>query len=81
VTATRRRLPVRIVVIATMVMTAAVLAAVAAVLDHSGQDAGSETRQEPLTAWLKPEKVADHGHYSGPSPRLAGLPGALAGAG
>jgi hypothetical protein len=81
-TVTRLRLPVRIVVLATTVVTAAVLATVAAVLDHRGLAASSGAREgQSLTTWLNPERAVDLGHPSGPSPRLAGPSRAHAGAG
>jgi hypothetical protein len=81
VAAPRHRLPVRVVVLATMVMTAAVVTAAAAIADHRGPDTDSGTGEGPLTAWLNPEQAADHGHPSGPSPWLASPSEPLAGAG
>jgi len=84
VTAARHRLPIRVVVLATVVMTAAVVTAAAAVLGHCGLGTDSGAVEGPLTAWLNPEnpeKVAGNGHSSGPGLRLAGPSEPLAGAG
>jgi hypothetical protein len=81
VTVARHRLPIRVVVLATMVMTAAVGTAVAAAASHCGLDTGAGTGGGPLTTWLNPERVADQGHPSEPSHRLANPSGLLAGAG
>jgi len=74
-------LPIRVVVLATMVMTAAAVTTAAAIVDHFGPGTNSGTGEGPLTAWLNPEQVADQGHPSGPSHWLAGPSEPLAGAG
>ena len=79
--ASQHRLPVRVVVLATTVMTAALVTGAAAVLDQCGLVTPSGAVEGPLTTWLNPEQMADDGHPSGPSLRLAGPSGRLAGAG
>jgi hypothetical protein len=64
-------LPVRIVVMATVVMTAAVVTGTAAVLDNC-LGVRSRAVGGPFTTWLNPEQVAGHGHPSGSGRRLAG---------
>jgi hypothetical protein len=81
VTVPRHRLPIRVVVLATMVMTAAAVTAAATVANHCGLHANSGTGQRPFTAWLKPERMAEQGRLSGPSRWLAGPSELLAGAG
>src|SRR5262249_10546221 len=81
VTAPRRRLPIRIVVLSPTVMTAALVTGVAAVLDHCCPDPLSGAVEGPLTTWLDPEQVAGNGRPSGPGLRLAGPSEQLAGAG
>jgi hypothetical protein len=55
---------------ATVVVTAAVVTAVAAVLD-SDLHIRSGAVEGPFNTWLNPERAAGHGHPSGSGLRLA----------